>query len=83
MVILHRYLQPNEPGILATEQGDGSPAGEFTFKVQGLGIEGEDDNEPGVDVQYPWEAAPRRFHRRVMQVTEHPERAMLQHTAGI
>jgi formylglycine-generating enzyme required for sulfatase activity len=44
------------------------PAGEFSFQVRGVEIEGQDDNEPGVDVQYSWEAAPRRFHEHLMQV---------------
>jgi len=37
------------------------PRGEFDFVVHGIEIEG--GNDPGVDVQYPWEDAPRRFHR--------------------
>jgi iron(II)-dependent oxidoreductase len=39
------------------------PGGNFAFKVHGIEIEGSDDI--GVDVQYPWEDSPRRFH-------EHP-----------
>jgi gamma-glutamyl hercynylcysteine S-oxide synthase len=38
------------------------PAGDFDFAVRGIEIEG--GNDPGVDVQYPWEDAPRRFHRQ-------------------
>src|SRR6516225_4440586 len=34
------------------------PDGEFDFRVQGIEIEGF--NDVGVDVQYPWEDAPRR-----------------------
>jgi len=41
-------------------------AGNFVFKVQGIEIEGYDDI--GVDVQYPWEDSPRRFHEHPMQV---------------
>lgn len=37
------------------------PAGEFDFQVKGIEIEG--DNWIGLDVQYPWEDAPRRGHR--------------------
>ena len=40
--------------------------GNFVFKVQGIEIEGYDDI--GVDVQYPWEDSPRRFHEHPMQV---------------
>jgi gamma-glutamyl hercynylcysteine S-oxide synthase len=42
------------------------PATDFVFRVQGTEIEG--GNNPGVDVQYPWEDSPRRFHERKMQV---------------
>jgi iron(II)-dependent oxidoreductase len=42
------------------------PAGDFLFQVQGVEIEGSDDI--GVDVQYPWENSPRRFHERSMQL---------------
>ena len=42
------------------------PAGEFLFKVQGIEIEGS--NDIGVDVQYPWEDSPRRFHEHPMSV---------------
>jgi formylglycine-generating enzyme required for sulfatase activity len=34
--------------------------GEYLFRVQGIEIEGF--NDVGVDVQYPWEDSPRRFH---------------------
>jgi formylglycine-generating enzyme required for sulfatase activity len=42
------------------------PAGDYEFVVRGIEIEG--GNDPGVDVQYPWEDAPRRFHRRRMRI---------------
>ncbi|MFY9751916.1 MAG: formylglycine-generating enzyme family protein, partial [Candidatus Acidiferrales bacterium] len=42
------------------------PEGEFDFEVRGIEIEG--GNDPGVDVQYPWEDAPRRFHRQRMHM---------------
>jgi len=42
------------------------PAGDFDFTVRGIEIEG--GNDPGVDVQYPWENAPRRFHRQRLQM---------------
>ncbi len=42
------------------------PGGPFLFKVEGIEIEGSDD--VGVDVQYPWEDSPRRFHEHTLQV---------------
>ncbi len=38
----------------------------FWFKVSGVEIEGFD--EPGVDVQYPWEDVPRRHHDHQMNI---------------
>ncbi len=43
------------------------PAGKFWFKVSGIEVEGFD--EPGVDVQYPWEKIPRRHHDKHMELS--------------
>jgi formylglycine-generating enzyme required for sulfatase activity len=42
------------------------PAGDFLFTVRGIEIEGSDDQ--GVDVQYPWEGTPRRFHEHSLRI---------------
>ena len=42
------------------------PASDFVFTVQGVEIEGFDNI--GVDVQYPWEDSPRRFHQHLMHI---------------
>ncbi|MGB0035450.1 MAG: SUMF1/EgtB/PvdO family nonheme iron enzyme [Candidatus Acidiferrales bacterium] len=42
------------------------PEGDYDYVVRGIEIEG--GNDPGVDVQYFWEDAPRRFHRRQMHL---------------
>jgi len=60
--------------IQATKTASSAPAGtvkvpeaDFLFKVSGIEIEGF--NDVGVDVQYPWENSPRRFHEHPMHVT--------------
>src|ERR1700692_2150054 len=42
------------------------PEGDYDFRVSGIEIEG--GNDPGVDVQYPWEDSARRFHRHRMHL---------------
>ena len=42
---------------------DGS---EYLFIVQGIEIEGS--NDIGVDVQYPWDVSPRRYHEHNVQI---------------
>ena len=42
------------------------PGSDYDFQVSGIEIEG--GNDPGVDVQYPWEDMPRRFHRHRIAV---------------
>jgi formylglycine-generating enzyme required for sulfatase activity len=42
------------------------PAAEFEFRSAGNMIEG--GNDLGVDVQYPWEDAPRRYHLHKMHI---------------
>jgi iron(II)-dependent oxidoreductase len=42
------------------------PQGEFEFSVEGVEVAG--GNETGVDVQYPWEDSPRRYHDHVLSI---------------
>jgi iron(II)-dependent oxidoreductase len=66
---LNQQIVPVAPTPPPTSTPDGMtriPAGDFLFKVQGIEIEGSNDS--GVDVQYPWEDSPRRFHRHPMHV---------------
>lgn len=42
------------------------PGGEYVFKVHGIEIEGGDN--AGVDVQFPWEDSPRRWHEHTMRI---------------
>ena len=42
------------------------PAGDYDFRVHGIEVEG--GNDPGADVQYPWEDSARRFHRHQLHL---------------
>ncbi|MDR3792164.1 MAG: SUMF1/EgtB/PvdO family nonheme iron enzyme, partial [Terracidiphilus sp.] len=67
--ILPQTIVPIAPTKPASAAPDGMiriPGGDFIFSVGGTEIEGSAD--PGVDVQYPWEDSPRRFHEHKMQV---------------
>jgi formylglycine-generating enzyme required for sulfatase activity len=67
--ILHQTLVDIAPTKAATEAPEGMiriPGGSFRFKVQGTEIEGGASNM--VDVQYPWEGTPRRFHDHTLEI---------------
>ncbi len=67
--VLPQHLVSIDPTAPAAETPEGMvriPGGAFVFKVQGIEIEGGDT--PGVDVQYPWEDSPRRYHEKLMQI---------------
>ncbi len=68
-VILPQSMVPIRPTRPAGETPEGMikiSGGPFDFQVVGTEIEG--GGNPGVDVQYPWEDSPRRFHEKTMQV---------------
>jgi formylglycine-generating enzyme required for sulfatase activity len=68
-VVLQQKIVPIEPSRVSTQVPEGMvkiPAGDFLFKVQGIMIEGF--NDIGVDVQYPWEDSPRRFHQHPLHL---------------
>jgi iron(II)-dependent oxidoreductase len=67
--ILPQTMVPIAPTKRAAAAPDGMiriPGGSFDFRVHGTEIEGGDDS--GVDVQYPWEDSPRRFHDHLLTV---------------
>ena len=59
-------IEPSRSFAAAPEAMVRVPGGDYVFKVEGIEIEGFDDF--GVDVQYPWEDMPRRFHEHRMQI---------------
>jgi iron(II)-dependent oxidoreductase len=62
-------MVPSEKTSPASTAPDGMvrvPAGDFTFKVDGIEVEGF--NDVGVDEQYPWEDSPRRHHLHRLRV---------------
>ena len=62
MVEIPPTVPPSEapPGMIRIPEAD------YDFEVSGKEIEG--GNDPGVDVQYPWEDAPRRSHRQRIHI---------------
>jgi formylglycine-generating enzyme required for sulfatase activity len=68
-VVLAQHLVDIAPTKPASDAPDGMvriPGGTFDFKVEGVEIEG--GGNPNVDVEYPWEDSPRRFHEHAMEV---------------
>jgi iron(II)-dependent oxidoreductase len=59
-------INPTKPAQSAPEGMIRIPETDFSFDIQGIEVEGL--NDMGVDVQYPWEDAPRRFHSHRMHV---------------
>ncbi len=59
-------IQATKPAAAAPEGMVRVPGGDYLFKVEGIEIEGS--NDEGVDVQYPWENSPRRFHEHRMRL---------------
>ncbi|MCC7496302.1 MAG: SUMF1/EgtB/PvdO family nonheme iron enzyme [Bryobacterales bacterium] len=70
----HRVLAQQITRIAPTRRAAATPEGmvripgarAWLFRVSGIEIEGS--NQSGVDVQYPWEDAARRHHRRTMRI---------------
>jgi formylglycine-generating enzyme required for sulfatase activity len=59
-------IAPTKPAATAPAGMVPIPGGTFEFRVSGIEIEGE--NDIGVDVQYPWEDAPRRHHLKTLEM---------------
>jgi len=61
-----RQIAPTKPPSRTPSEMIRIPEGEFLLKVKGIEIEGS--NDIGVDVQYPWESSPRRYHENLMHL---------------
>ncbi len=59
-------IRPTKPVAAAPEGMIRIAGGPYSFRVQGIEVEGSDDI--GVDVQMPWEDSPRRFHQHQMNL---------------
>ena len=59
-------IPPTAPAAEAPAGMVKIPGGTFEFRVSGTEIEG--GGNVGVDVQYPWEDSPRRFHEHTMEI---------------
>jgi len=59
-------IQATKPATTAPAGMIEIPEADFTFRVSGIEIEGF--NDAGLDVQYPWEESPRRFHEHSIHV---------------
>ncbi len=67
--VLPQQIVPIEPTKAYTQAPEGMiriPESDFMFDVAGIEVEGLNDS--GVDVQYPWEDAPRRFHNHLLRI---------------
>ncbi len=59
-------IEPTVPAAGGAPDMVAIPAADYDFRVSG--IEVENGNDPGVDVQFPWEPEPRRDHRRRVHI---------------
>ena len=59
-------IRPVKATSAAPEGMTKLPAAAFRFRVNGIEIEGRDG--VGVDVQYPWEPSPRRYHDHIVNI---------------
>lgn len=65
-------IAPTKPMATTPAEMVPIPGGQYNFAVSGVEIEGGDkslyDNHAGVDVQYPFDPVPRRYHSQLVNV---------------
>jgi gamma-glutamyl hercynylcysteine S-oxide synthase len=59
-------IPPTTPASSAPDGMTRIEGADFLFVAEGIEIEGSNDS--GVDVQYPWEDSPRRFHEHRIKI---------------
>jgi len=59
-------IEPTKPAVSSPEGMIKIPAADYIFRVNGIEIEGM--NDEGVDFQYPWEDAARRYHEHKLHI---------------
>ncbi len=67
---LPQQIVPISPSAKRVENAKGMvavPAADFLFRVNGIEIEGS--NDEGVDIQYPWETSARRYHAQRLHIS--------------
>ena len=62
MVNIAATKPPSQPPVNMVKL----PETDFVFRIHGIELEGGDDS--GVDVQYPWESAPTRYHEHKVHI---------------
>ncbi len=60
-------IAPSQRSQVAPRGMIALPAADYDFVVSGIEI--ENANNPGVDVQFPWEDSPRRNHRQLLHIS--------------
>jgi formylglycine-generating enzyme required for sulfatase activity len=59
-------IEPTKPAVAQPPGMVQIPAADYVFRVNGIEIEGS--NDEGVDFQYPWETSARRYHEHKAKI---------------
>src|SRR5205807_9737724 len=67
LFFFYSSLPPPHLHSFPTRRSSDLPTGDFLFQVNGIEIEGM--NDEGVDFQYPWETSARRYHSQRLHIS--------------